>query len=151
MRRAGAHPWITAWMRRYGWRLDLRLLRATGGRLSINGSDGEVLLLGTKGRRSGERRETPVFYIRDGERFVVSSEDFGQARPAGWPLNLGADPAATVTIGRRTIAVRARRLSEAEADAYWGRLVEVNPAHEIYWRRSGRRHVFVLSPCPDGG
>lgn len=142
MRRLGAHPWITAWMRRYGWRLDRRLLRLTGGRFSLNGPD--VLLLRTTGRRSGLPRETPVIYVRDGEDFVVTSEDFGQSRPAGWPLNLGANPKATVTIGRLSIPVLARRLSEAEADAYWERLVQVCPAHEIYWGRSGKRHVFLL-------
>lgn len=144
MRRIGAHPWITAWMRRFGWRVDRRLLHLTGGRFSLNGPD--VLLLQTTGRRSGLPRETPVIYVRDGEGFVVTSEDFGQSRAAGWPLNLSADPAATVTIGRRTIPVRARRLSDAEADAYWERLVEVCPAHEIYWKRSGKRHVFLLAP-----
>lgn len=147
LRRFGAHPWITAWMRRYGWRLDRRLLHLTGGRFSLNGPD--VLLLETTGRRTGLPRETPVIYVRDGEDFVITSEDFGQDRPAGWPLNLAADPEATVTIGRRSIPVRARRLSESEADVHWERLVEACPAHEIYWRRSGSRHVFLLSPvCP---
>jgi deazaflavin-dependent oxidoreductase (nitroreductase family) len=144
MRRFGAHPWITAWMRRYGWRLDRRLLRLTGGRFSLNGPS--VLLLHTTGRRSGLPRETPVIYVRDGEDFLVTSEDFGQQRPAGWPLNLAANPEAEVTIGRLSIPVRARLLSETEADGCWARLVEVCPAHEIYWRRSGRRHVYRLTP-----
>jgi len=149
LRRFGAHPWVTAWMRRYGWRVDRRLLHLTGGRFSLNGPD--VLLLRTTGRRSGLPRETPVIYIRDGESFVVTSEDFGQSRAAGWPLNLAADPEATVTIGRRSIPVLAHLLSDAEADAYWERLVEVCPAHEVYWRRSGKRHVFLLRPSGNGG
>jgi F420H(2)-dependent quinone reductase len=87
-------------------------------------------------------------YLRDGDRFVVSSENFGQERSAAWPLNLLADPRATVQIGSQTLACRARLLDEEEADHYWPRLVEVWPAHETYRARSGKRHTFVLEPHP---
>lgn len=148
LRLFGAHPLATAWMRRFGWRLDRRVFRLTGGRFTLNGP--QVLLLQTTGRRSGLPRETPVIYIRDGDDLVVTSEDFGQRRPASWPLNLAAEPMATVTVGRRSWPVRARALGEAEADRYWGRLVELCPAHEVYRRRNGRRHVYLLSPAVNG-
>jgi len=40
------------------------------------------MLLTTIGRHTGRARTTPVMFIRDGERFVVSSENFGQQRAA---------------------------------------------------------------------
>lgn len=144
MRRLGRERWVAAPWRRYGSRLDRLLLRASGGRLSVMGPD--VLLLRTRGWRSGLARETPVIYVRDGADFVISGEDFGQARPAGWPLNLDANPEATVSLDGCTLRCRARRLGEREADGYWDRLVGACPAHADYWRRSGVRHVFVLSP-----
>src|SRR5512132_4036074 len=49
-----------------------------------------VLLLTTTGRRTGRPRTTPVIYVRDGERLVVSCEHTGQLRPAAWPLNVKA-------------------------------------------------------------
>lgn len=149
LRGFGAHPLITAWMRRFGWRVDRRILVLSGGRFSLNGPS--VLLLRTVGRRSGTLRETPVIYIRDGTDLVVASEDFGQSRPANWPLNLAANPAAAVTVGRRSWPVRARALDEEETERYWPRLVEVCPAHEVYRQRSGKRHVFLLSPTEKAG
>jgi deazaflavin-dependent oxidoreductase (nitroreductase family) len=85
-------------------------------------------------------------YLRDGDRFIVTSENFGQQRPAAWPLNLLADPAATVQVGSDVVPCRARLLDDTEADVYWPRLVEVWPAHESYLARSGERHTFVLEP-----
>jgi deazaflavin-dependent oxidoreductase (nitroreductase family) len=104
------------------------------------------MLLTTTGRRTGRPRMTPVMYIRDGARLVVSCENFGQERAAAWPLNLLADPRATVQIGAETMACRARLLGEDEAERYWPQLVEVWPAHETYRARSGARHTFVLEP-----
>jgi deazaflavin-dependent oxidoreductase (nitroreductase family) len=83
-------------------------------------------------------------YLRDGDRFVVTSENFGQQRPAAWPLNLVADPRATLQVGASVVPCRARLLDDAEADVYWPRLVEVWPAHESYLARSGQRHTFAL-------
>lgn len=147
IRRLGHTRWFAALGRRFGSRLDARLYAATGGRLTSIGRDtAPVLLLTTTGRRTGQPRTTPVIFIRDGESFVVSSEDFGQAKPAAWPLNLDAEPRATVRLGVETMNCMARRLSDEEADRYWARLVEVWPAHATYRERSGRRSTFVLTP-----
>jgi deazaflavin-dependent oxidoreductase (nitroreductase family) len=143
----GHRRWFTAFAVRFGARFDRVMYRMTRGKLTATGSVAPMLLLTTTGRRSGRERTTPVIYIQDGDGFVVSSEEFGQAeRRAAWPRNLDADPHAKVQIGSRVVACRARRLSDAEAGHYWPRLVEVWPAHETYLRRSGRRHTFVLEP-----
>ena len=73
-------------------------------------------------------------YLRDGDRFVVTSENFGQQRPAAWPLNLVADPRATIQVGAEVVPCQARLLDDAEADVYWPRMCEVWPAHESYER-----------------
>jgi deazaflavin-dependent oxidoreductase (nitroreductase family) len=133
--------------RRFGSRLDRRLYRASGGRLSTLGfGETPMLLLTTVGRRSGVARTTPLIFIRDGESFVVSSEDFGQPRPAAWPLNLDADPRAEVQVGSEVTSCVATRLSERDADRYWPQLVQAWPAHATYRTRSRRRHTFVLAP-----
>jgi deazaflavin-dependent oxidoreductase (nitroreductase family) len=143
----GHRRWFTAFAVRVGARFDRVMYRATRGKLSATGSVAPVLLLTTTGRRTGRDRTTPVIYVRDGESFVVSSEEFGQRdRRAAWPRNLDSDPRAKVQIESRVIQCRARRLDDEEAERYWPRLVEAWPAHETYLRRSGRRHTFVLEP-----
>ena len=145
----GHRRWFAAAGRRFGAPLDRFLYRLTRGRVTTTAGAAPVMLLTTTGRRSGRRRTTPVMYVRDGERFVVSSENFGQQRPAAWPLNLAADPRATVQVGGKTVECRGRLLDDGEADRYWPRLVELWPAHESYLARSGRRHTFVLEPSGD--
>jgi deazaflavin-dependent oxidoreductase (nitroreductase family) len=146
LRWLGHRRWFAAAGRRFGAPLDRFLFRATRGRVASTAGVAPVILLTTTGRRTGRARTTPVMYIQDGDRFVVSSEDFGQQRAAAWPLNLLADPQVTVEVGAETVPCRARLLSDAEADRHWDRLVEVWPAHETYRARSGKRHTFVLEP-----
>jgi deazaflavin-dependent oxidoreductase (nitroreductase family) len=143
----GHRRWFTAFAVRFGARLDRVMYRVTRGKLTATGSVAPLMLLTTMGRRTGRERTTPVIYVRDGESFVVSSEEFGQEkRHAAWPRNLDADPRAKVQIGSRVISCHARRLTDEQAERHWPRLVEVWPAHETYLRRSGRRHTFVLEP-----
>ena len=92
----GRRRWFGVFVRAVGARADRALYRISGGRLAPTATVAPVLLLTTTGRRSGKARTTPVIYVRDGTDYVVSSEDVGQARPAAWPLNLDADPRATV-------------------------------------------------------
>jgi deazaflavin-dependent oxidoreductase (nitroreductase family) len=147
--RLGHARWFGVMLRQLGGaRLDRWLYRRSNGRVAITGPPlFPVLLLTTTGRRSGQRRTTPVIYVRDGERLVVSSEQTGQRRPAAWPLNLKADPRATVRLGADTGEYRGRAASSDEIDRYWPALLETWPAHETYRARSGVRHVFVLEPA----
>ncbi|MFI5004945.1 MAG: nitroreductase/quinone reductase family protein [Solirubrobacterales bacterium] len=105
-----------------------------------------TLLLTTIGRRSGKRRSTPVMYLRDGPNLAITSENFGQQRPAAWPLNLDANCDATVQIGGEIVRCRARRATEQELGRLWPRFVRIWPAHEAYLARNGVRNTFILEP-----
>jgi deazaflavin-dependent oxidoreductase (nitroreductase family) len=144
--RLGHRRWFGVMARAVGARFDRVLYRATRGRFTLTGSLLPVLLLTTTGRRTGRARTTPVLYVRDGDAFIVTSENYGQEKPAAWPLNLDAHPDAVVELDGRTIACRARRLGQVEADAWWPALLEVWPAHATYRERSGARHTFRLEP-----
>jgi deazaflavin-dependent oxidoreductase (nitroreductase family) len=149
VQRLGHGRWFGVMLRQAGGaRLDEWLYRHSGGRLAITGPTlFPVLLLTTIGRRSGRQRTTPVIYIRDGERLVVSSESSGQARPAAWTLNAEADPRVIVRLGSARAAYLARAATATEIARHWPRLVAVWPAHATYHRRSGRRRIFVLEPA----
>jgi deazaflavin-dependent oxidoreductase (nitroreductase family) len=143
----GHKRWFAIVGRRFGSKLDRCLYRASRGKLTTLGRRAApVLLLTTTGRRSRCERTVPVMYSRDQTSFVISSENFGQKHPAAWPLNLDADPAPKVQVGAEVVSCSAQRLSDEEADRYWPRLVQAWPAHATYWRRSGERHTFVLTP-----
>ena len=149
IRRLASRPWFAAMGRRMA-PVDRALYRLSGGRVTILGLQGrampETCLLTTKGRRSGKLRTTPVMFLREGEAIVVTSESFGQDRPAAWPLNLAADPVATVRIGADTLECRARPASEAEVERLWPRFIALWPAHASYRERSGVLKMFALEP-----
>ncbi len=71
-----------------------------------------VLLLTTRGRRSGLRRTTPLQYERLGDTVIVGS---ARGVAADWYRNVLADDRVEVTIGRRRFAGRATPTSEPSA------------------------------------
>src|SRR5436853_5778207 len=57
-----------------------------------------VMLLTTKGRRSGRPRTGPVSFMPVDDHFVVFS---GWGVTSNWYQNLRANPEVTITVGRR--------------------------------------------------
>jgi deazaflavin-dependent oxidoreductase (nitroreductase family) len=73
--------------------------RANGGEVSGPFADAPLLLLTTKGRKTGEPRTSPVVYLQDGEDVVVIASYAGRDVNPSWFHNLVADPEVTVEVG----------------------------------------------------
>src|SRR5512132_625899 len=94
----------------------LRMYRESGGAeghlfdATIAGVPGFVpcLLLTTIGRRSSEKRTSPLFYTTAGDTYVLRGSRGGAETQPGWYLNLRANPTAEVQVGREQFTVRAR-------------------------------------------
>lgn len=127
---------------------DKLVYRLTRGRRGLSPRS-SVLLLTTTGRKSGQRRQVPVLYLRDGANVWIVASNYGQPRHPAWSANLMADPDAVVHIGREERAVRARLGSPEEKRALWPRLLELYPAWEAYsgWTDRDFR-LFCLEPRP---
>src|SRR5437762_202278 len=62
-----------------------RLFRLTGGRAIGRWFGAPLMLIETVGRRSGKTRATPIIYMPDGERMVVTPANAGShTTPAWW-------------------------------------------------------------------
>lgn len=104
-----------------------------------------ILLLTTKGRRSGQLRTVPLMYVPGEEPVLVASNGGNPSHPA-WYLNLLAEPKATIEIEGRRAEVVARTAGGEEREALWRRAVAIYPAYANYQRRTGRQlPVVVLS------
>lgn len=126
--------------------LDKLVYRATRGRRGLS-PPGSVLLLTTTGRKSGQPRQVPVLYLRDGQDLWVMGSSYGRPRHPAWSSNLLADPDAVVRIRGRERRVRARLASDEERRALWPRLLELYPAWEAYATWTDRSfRVFCLEP-----
>src|SRR4051794_41776703 len=88
--------------------LPVAIYRLTGGRVFGRVGGHPVLLLQTRGRRSGRARTTPVQYLADGDAFVVVASNAGARRPPARLLNLRADPPAPGGLGADALDVTAR-------------------------------------------
>lgn len=80
-------------------------------RLGLGGllSPTPLLILTTRGRRSGRLRYTPLEYRRHGSKFYVVSVG---GRSAHWVRNLREYPYATLKVGRRAYSVRAELVEQ---------------------------------------
>lgn len=128
--------------------LDRRLLSRTNGRYSVLGPFGlQILLLTTIGKRSGQRRQSPLIYTRDAEGLYLFGSNFGQARHPAWSSNLLANPDAWVTMGGKEIPVRATRLSGEDYDRACQLFMDYLKAYPAYRTRTDRDiRVFGLTP-----
>jgi len=117
----------------------------TGGKImSHMGQDRNVLLLTTKGRRTGKDRTIPVFYLRDGDRVVICNVKPEHESTNPWVLNLRHNPIAMLQIGRDIDWYRAREATQSEIDHLWPRLIKLWPAFQAHHERGGQRSIFIL-------
>ena len=117
--------------------MDRQLLRRSNGRLTIFGPVGvPLLLLTTTGRKSGERREIPLTYMREGDRLFLVGSNWGQATHPAWSWNLLADPNAWVTMGGKEIAVVATQLTGAERDRIFRKFADYAANYDAYTGRT---------------
>ncbi|TMC33726.1 MAG: nitroreductase family deazaflavin-dependent oxidoreductase, partial [Chloroflexi bacterium] len=74
-------------------------LRANGGKPSGGPFYGrDMIILTTKGAKSGEIRENPLVYTRDDGRYVVVASKGGAPTNPSWFHNLQANPIVTAEI-----------------------------------------------------
>jgi len=111
---------------------------------------GRLIVLMTRGRRSGRERSTALLYFDHGtKRYVVASFAGVDQHPARY-LNLVAEPHVTAEVhGERTPYV-ARALDEGVAAELWPFLEGAYAGFRRYRRRTARQIPIVeLIPDPD--
>jgi deazaflavin-dependent oxidoreductase (nitroreductase family) len=129
------------------------LYRLSNGRIAQSWHR-QVLLLTTRGRRTGRERTVPLQFFPDGDRMIVVAANSGLPAPPAWYFNLMADPRARVEVLDRTLYVRAEELSVDEAVAFWPRVLVAAPDYTRYLRRTSRRLPLlrlVLDSADEGG
>jgi F420H(2)-dependent quinone reductase len=121
--------------------------RLSGGKLGTKMGKSPVLLLETVGRKSGKRRTSPLFYLPDGDRFVIVASKGGAARDPAWWLNLKAKPRTEVQVGPRRVTVDAEQANPDERARLWPRLTAMYPSYDGYQKKTTRQiPVIVLRP-----
>jgi deazaflavin-dependent oxidoreductase (nitroreductase family) len=116
----------------------------TDGRLGARLGGIDMLLLTTRGRRSGLPRTQPLACYRDGEDLIVVASNNGLERHPAWWLNLQAHPDAEVRFGRESRRVRAVTAGPEERARLWPWLEKQNPFYGRYAQRTTREIPVVI-------
>src|ERR671925_1093562 len=96
------------------------------------------LLLTTIGRRSGEKRTSPMFYGTAGDAYVVIGSKGGADTHPGWYLNLRANPVVEVQVGREHFTVRARVATGKEREQLFEQMVQMASPYRDYQQKTQR-------------
>jgi deazaflavin-dependent oxidoreductase (nitroreductase family) len=135
------------WQLRLAWRLHRWIYGLSGGRIGTMVNGMPVLMLTTRGRRSGELRTVALQYLRAGDAYVVIGSYVGENKHPAWWMNLVAEPDATVRRGGRVEGIRAREADGQERELLWREIVAIDPAYAEYQQRTSRRiPVILLEP-----
>ena len=100
----------------------------------------ECLVLTTVGAKTGQKRQTLLGWVPDGDNawLIVASAAGAAAHPA-WYHNLAAHPdQAQIEIGGKTVDVRATQLAGPERDAAWQRIITAVPRFAGYEKKTDR-------------
>jgi deazaflavin-dependent oxidoreductase (nitroreductase family) len=120
--------------------------RAHGGHVTSGFFLGrDLLLLTTKGARTGELRTTPLAYTRDGDDYVIVASKGGADSHPAWYRNLLANPQATIEVEADTLAVIATEVKDADRRRLYDAHAETHESFREYEAKTSREiPVFVL-------
>jgi deazaflavin-dependent oxidoreductase (nitroreductase family) len=120
--------------------------RANEGKVGGMFEGASLVLLTTKGAKSGAERVNPVAYLADGERLIVIASNAGQDNHPAWYYNLTANPDLTVEVGTDKYEATAAEVKGAERDELYARMVAVMPGFAEYEAKTERKiPVFALA------
>ena len=112
--------------------------RANAGRVGGPFQGAPMVLLTSKGAKSGRPHTTPLVYLQDGDRIAVFGSMAGAPTNPAWYHNLKANPDATVEVGTDSYAVKAVVTSGEERDRLFRKQVSVMPVFGEYENRTTR-------------
>jgi deazaflavin-dependent oxidoreductase (nitroreductase family) len=112
--------------------------RSNGGQVGGNFKGAPLLLLTTKGRRTGAARTSPVMYLADGDRLLVFASKGGAPTNPDWYRNLVADPEVTVEVGTETYRAQAHPVEGAERDRLYAEQASRYPGFAEYQASTDR-------------
>ena len=112
--------------------------RANAGKVGGFFEGATLLLLHTRGVKTGLPRVLPLDYLPDGERFVVFGTKGGGPTDPYWVRNVLSDPNPTVETGTGTVSVRAVEITGPERDEFYARQVQRRPGFGEYPKKTSR-------------
>ncbi|MFC8242664.1 nitroreductase family deazaflavin-dependent oxidoreductase [Streptomyces chartreusis] len=141
-------PSPTDWVRK-----QVELYESSGGTrgTTLMNTGMPVILLTTRGARSGKLRKTPLMRVEHEGRYAAVASLGGAPKHPVWYHNVKADPQVELRDGTELRDMRAREVTGAEKAEWWERAVAAYPPYAEYQQKTDRViPLFVLEPFDEG-
>ena len=128
-------------------------MRAHGGAVTSGPLEGHPLLvLTSRGARTGEQRTALLTWSRDGDDYIVAGTAGGSPTTPAWVHNVEHEPNVTIEVNLREQPASATVVHDGpERDRLWDQHVAALPWFAEYPQKSGRTIPMVrLTPPGDG-
>ena len=117
---------------------------ASGGEKANTMRGRPVVVLTTRGRRTGGLRKSPVIRVEhDGAYAAIASNGGARQHPA-WYLNVVEEPRVMLQDGAEAVDMIARVATGEDRDAWWARATEVWPDYDNYQTKTERQIPVVV-------
>ncbi|MFD7280569.1 nitroreductase family deazaflavin-dependent oxidoreductase [Streptomyces sp. NPDC059862] len=137
-------PSPTQWVRE-----QVELYESSGGTkgTTLQGTSMPVIVLTTRGAKSGKIRKTPLMRVEHEGRYAAVASLGGAPQHPVWYHNVKADPHVELQDGPVKRDMTAREVTSAEKAEWWERAVAAYPPYAEYQTKTDREiPVFVLEP-----
>ena len=128
--------------------IHITLYRLTNGRIGRRFNGGDILLLTTTGRKSGQTRTTPLMYIRDGDNYLITGSGGGSPKHPGWYWNAtrGSHPV-KIQVNELVTNVQVEEAASDQRDRLYQRFIDMNNQFAGYETKTSRKiPVLILKP-----
>ncbi|WP_333774008.1 nitroreductase family deazaflavin-dependent oxidoreductase [Streptomyces sp. IBSBF 3136] len=140
-------PSPTQWVRE-----QVELYESSGGTkgTTLRDTGLPVIVLTTRGARSGKIRKTPLMRVEHEGRYAAVASIGGAPKHPVWYFNVKADPHVELQDGPAKRDMRAREVTGAEKAQWWERAVAAFPPYAEYQAKTSREiPLFVLEPLDE--
>jgi deazaflavin-dependent oxidoreductase (nitroreductase family) len=103
-----------------------------------------LVLVHSKGAKSGKERVNPLVYQKVDNGYAIFASKGGAPTNPDWYYNLRANPDTVVEIGSETVPVTARELTGEERDRIWEEQKRRAPGFAEYEKTAQGRTIPVV-------
>jgi len=118
--------------------------RANAGKVGGQFAGAPMVLLTTKGAKSGKTYVHPLVYTRDGNKYVIIASFAGGPKNPSWFHNLVANPTVTLEIGSEKFQAKASIASGAERERLFNAQAAQMPVFNDYRKKTARQIPVVV-------
>jgi deazaflavin-dependent oxidoreductase (nitroreductase family) len=126
---------------------QVKLYESSGGTEGTTLRNLPVIILTTKGAKSGKIRKTPLMRVEHDGKYAAVASLGGAPKHPVWYYNVQSDPHVELQDGPQKWDMTARELTGEEKDLWWDLAVEAYPDYADYQKKTDRIiPVFILEP-----